>query len=548
MNTKIAILLRGLTVVAWSSVSHQAIAAEVHADPSNYRALLRTLGPGDTLRLASGRYSRLAITDLNGTSSAWITITGPASGSPAVIEGARGYNTVEILNSSYVVIENLRIDSLGIPGVFGISARGHDDNLTHDIRIDSNILVGQNGGQQTDGISTKTPTWGWIIRNNQILGAGTGLYLGDSDGTQPFVGGIIENNLIANTIGYNMEIKDQIALPSIPGMPSVPTSTIIRNNVFIKNDQPSPDGDRPNLLVGAFPTAGTGSLNMYEIYGNYFFHNHREALFQGSGRVSLHDNVFVDGPYSYPAVVLRNQNYPLRIALVYNNTVYTAGKGIYLGTRALLYDAVVGNLVFALTPISGAITNQSGNMVDSMESAPMYVTSPSFDLGAMDFYPLPGKCQGPPIDLSSFHTDADYALDFNGTPKTDAKGTIVFRGAYAGEGTNPDWHLQGQPKPLRAPAGSSVSALTWISPASGVAGTSTPVTLSGMNLSAGSTVAVSGGGITVNKVTFADSTQIVVTFTIAANATSGTRDVTVTTSSGNSNAVKFRVNPRGHRP
>ena len=47
-------------------------------------------------------------------------------------------------------------------------------------------------------------------------------------------------------------------------------------------------------------------MNMYEIYGNYFLHNHREALFQGSGRVSLHDNVFVDGPGSYPAVVLRD--------------------------------------------------------------------------------------------------------------------------------------------------------------------------------------------------------------------------------------------------
>ena len=79
-------------------------------------------------------------------------------------------------------------------------------------------------------------------------------------------------------------------------MPTEPTSTIIRNNVFIKNDWRSPDGDRPNLLVGGFPRSGTGSQNRYEIYGNFFLHNHREALFQGSGRISLHDNIFVDGP------------------------------------------------------------------------------------------------------------------------------------------------------------------------------------------------------------------------------------------------------------
>ena len=230
-------------------------------------------------------------------------------------------------------IENLRIDSRGIPGAFGISARGGDENVTHDIRIEGNTLVGQNGGQQTDGISTKIPTWGWVIRYNQILGAGTGLYLGDSDGTQPFVNGLIEHNLIRDTIGYNLQIKDQNSIPDIPGMPGGPTSTIIRHNVFIKNDQPSPDGDRPNLLVSAFPSTGRGSMNMYEIYGNYFLHNRREALFQGSGRVSLHDNVFVDGPDSYPAVVLRAQNNPLKVALVYNNTVYTSGKGIYFGTR-----------------------------------------------------------------------------------------------------------------------------------------------------------------------------------------------------------------------
>src|SRR5436309_217949 len=84
--------------------------------------------------------------------------------------------------------------SLCIRGGFRISPTGHESNLTHHIHIKGNTLVGQNGGQQTVGISTKTPPWGWIIRNNRIVGAGTGLYLGESDGTQPFVSGLIENN------------------------------------------------------------------------------------------------------------------------------------------------------------------------------------------------------------------------------------------------------------------------------------------------------------------------------------------------------------------
>jgi len=434
-------------LVSFLSITRPATAAEVSANPSNYRKLMSALKAGDTLELAPGRYPPLAINGLNGTANAWITIKGPALGMPVVITGESGRNTVEISNCSFVAIENLRIDSLGIPGAFGISAKGGAANLTHDIRIEGNILVGQNGGQGTDGISTKTPTWRWIIRNNQILGAGTGLYLGNSDGTQPFVEGLIENNLIKDTIGYNMEIKDQNSIPPIPGMPTETTSTIIRNNVFIKNDDPSPDGDRPNLLVGAFPGTGIGSHNLYEIYGNFFYHNHREALFQGSGRFSLHDNIFVDGPHDYPALVLRNHNFPLKLAYIYNNTIYTTERGIYFGNLALAGDAVFGNLIFGSAPITGMVARASDNLTGPLAIAQTYVNSPSFELGAMDFYPRAGKCQGKAMDLSLFQTEADFGRDFNGALKAKAKGGAVFRGAYAGTGTNPGWRLQAAIKP-----------------------------------------------------------------------------------------------------
>jgi hypothetical protein len=446
-SLKKRVLANILCVFALPTLLHLATAAEIDSDPSNYRQRLTSLKPGDTINLAPGRYPRLTVSHLNGRPDAWITIRGPASGSPAVIAGESGYNTVEIINSSYVAIENLRIDSRGIVGAFGISAKDGARNRTHDIRIEGNILVGQGTDQQNLGISTKTPTWGWIIRSNQILGAGTGIYLGDSDGTQPFVNGLIENNLIEDTIGYNMEIKDQISIPEVPGMPTESTSTIIRNNVFIKDDQPSPDGDRPNVLVGAFPSSGTGSHNLYEIYGNFFFHNHREALFQGSGRVSLHDNIFVDGPPGYAAVVLRRHNFPLRVAYVYNNTVYTSAQGIHFGTPALDADAVVGNLVFGSDPISGSILRSSDNVVGPLASARTYVNSPSFELGAMDFYPRAGQCQGKAMDLRPFKTQTDYNRDFNGTLKTQAKGAVLFRGAYAGAGTNPGWRLQEAIKP-----------------------------------------------------------------------------------------------------
>ena len=215
-----------------------APAAVIDGTPANCcRTLLRNLKPGDTLR--PGARDLLPVVHQQPQRKAGRLDHHSRTGirSPAVIGGEAGSNTVEIMNSSYVAIENLRIDSRGIASAFGISARGHEDNLTHHIRIEGNTLVGQNNGQQTDAISTKTPTWGWIIRYNRIFGAGTGLYLGESDGTQPFIGGLIEHNLIQNTIGYNLQIKDLTSDSSIPDMPQT-VNTVIRNNVFIKDDQP----------------------------------------------------------------------------------------------------------------------------------------------------------------------------------------------------------------------------------------------------------------------------------------------------------------------
>ena len=39
-------------------------------------------------------------------------------------------------------------------------------------------------------------------------------------------------------------------------MPAGPITTIMRDNLSINNDQPSPDGDRPNLRVDRGPAAG----------------------------------------------------------------------------------------------------------------------------------------------------------------------------------------------------------------------------------------------------------------------------------------------------
>ena len=200
----------------------------LRADPSNYQELLRALRAGDTLVLTAGRYPRLTIANLNGEPGRRITVTGPAEGPRAVIAGQKGYTTVEIVDSSYIVVSNVTIDSLGMGGD-GIKARRAAHQAMHHIVLDGNLIIGAGTFQQTDGISTKTPTWNWVIRRKTTVGAGTGIYLGDSDGSSPFVAGIIENNLVLDPLGYCMEIKHQLGRPDLLGMPQGPQSTIIRN-------------------------------------------------------------------------------------------------------------------------------------------------------------------------------------------------------------------------------------------------------------------------------------------------------------------------------
>ena len=418
----------------------------IPADPSNYKTKLGELTPGDRLELAAGDYpDGLSIANIHGNPAEWIIITGPLSGTPAAFLGDPGKNrnTIEITDSSYLAIENLTIDGQDIPAVFGISAKGGSGNTTHHIRIENCTLVRHSGGgssQQTAGISTKCPTYAWIIRNNIIRDAGTGMYLGNSDGNEPFIGGMISGNLVEDTLGYCIQIKHQNVRPSGIGLPDVPQKTVIRDNVFIKTDRPSPDGNRPNLLLGHFPVSGDGADDVYEVFGNFFFHNPRESLMQAEGRLIIHDNIFVDTAYT--ALLVQNHNDVVKTAYVYHNTVYSAAQGIRFGSTATVDHAVVGNAVFADTPISGSISNAAANVTDSAAHASGFMTNPNTVLGSMDFYPITGMLSGTSVDMSPFTGHTCYDRDFNGT----VKDTFIFRGAYAGEDSNSGWALTNERK------------------------------------------------------------------------------------------------------
>jgi len=73
--------------------------------------------------------------------------------------------------------------------------------------------------------------------------------------------------------------------------------------------------------------------------------------------------------------------------------------------------------------------------------------------------------------------------------------------------------------------------VTAVTPNQGASRTTVSVTIDGTTFASGATV-TAGAGITVSNVTFVSSTRLTATFTIAADATGGARDVTVTNPSG----------------
>lgn len=401
-------------------------------NPSNYLSLLSGLQPGDTLQLAAGTYyDQLQIIDMHGNASGWIVITGPQSGSPARFVADNCCNTVQFDNASYIEVSYLTLDGAGTDGPFGVDSR----NVTHHITISDLTIINYGADQLDDGISTKGPAWNWIVRHNRIIGAGTGMYFGSSNGDWPFVAGLIEYNLVLDSVGYDLQIKHQNPRPTNIGMPTGVNRTIIRHNVFGKANTPVElvTEAQPNVLVGHLPLSGDGQDDVYEIYGNFFYENPIEALFQGEGNIGLYGNLFVTS--TGDAINIQPHNAVPREVTVFQNTVVAAGRGIYVtGGDPGFVQRIVGNAVFASPAIQGP--NQSANITGTYAAAPLYLNDPHAPIGQLDLYPLPGTLTGTAIGTTTFTAYTDWDHDFNGTLRDE-----TYRGAYSGAGMNPGWQL-----------------------------------------------------------------------------------------------------------
>ena len=95
--------------------------------------------------------------------------------------------------------------------------------------------------------------------------------------------------------------------------------------------------------------------------------------------------------------------------------------------------------------------------------------------------------------------------------------------------------------PARFTVSGSGFTLTSVSPATGAAGTTVPVTLTGTGFATGATVAASGTGVTVSNVQVVSAMQITASLAISASAVAGSVDLTVKQGPATSVAVPFRI-------
>lgn len=369
---------------SWILVAQIACATTYTAGPNDYRTVLGRLGPGDTLSLQAGVYrSGLRLHGMHGDERRPIVIHGPRTGPQATLIGQAGANTISLADSSYITVTDLTLDGAHLP-VDAVKAEY--GRPVHHITLARLRIVGYDAAQDVIGISTKSPAWGWVIRDSTIVGAGTGMYLGNSDGTAPFIAGLIEGNVIVDSIGYNIEIKHQLERPAFRDGPATPSTTRLHNNIFVKT-RPAVSAElaRPNVLLGHLPLQGEGHEDHYEVVGNIFYDNPSEALFQGEGNLVLEHNIFIN-PHGDAVVIQPHHDRPRDVRMA-RNFVVAQRTGVRMrGGDPTYRQEITGNVILAGSPIEEG--SSSDNTIGAFEATVGPIATWAADEAQADFGPV----------------------------------------------------------------------------------------------------------------------------------------------------------------
>jgi len=239
---------RAVSAVWLCLLAGTAAATDYRANAQDYLDYVRRLQPGDRLLLEAGDYRQgLPLRHLSGEANRPIVIEAALPAEPPRFLARPGANTISLVDVRHLVLRHLELDGRNQP-VDAVKAEGHS-RYADFITLDRLYIHDHAASQQNVGISTKCPAFGWVIRGNRIERVGTGMYLGDADGSDPFVGGVIEANRVSHTLGYNLQIKHQAGRPAGH---ADHYDTVIRYNVFSKQDAYLGRRHAPTSCLGIF--------------------------------------------------------------------------------------------------------------------------------------------------------------------------------------------------------------------------------------------------------------------------------------------------------
>lgn len=399
----------------------------INAGPNNYTDIVNNLEAGDWMALESGTYTDSIYPDnLQGTKENPIVISGPEDDGEVVLERHGYANTIEFGNSHNLVIRNIRLD--GSTNDVGMAIRARHNSFTSNITLENLYIHDYDYGSRTAiDTSNDAVAFGWTIRNVTIDGASTGMYFGCASGEDgAFIGATIEDNVVKDTSGYNIQIKHQNHRDFDYEIPEGPHETIIRNNIFKRAGH---QRFRPNLLLGHFPEQGTGSEDMYLVYGNTFYENeggHRNV--QTDSTAAFYNNLFINTKGGGIFAFDHNDN-PKDI-YIYRNTFLTDGTAINVQDVDSDYEQVVkGNAIFSDDPYSlDDNVIEENNFEADYNYKDDYLKNPdTSQIEEIDLRPIGDALNKEKIEYENNLILPDFENDFKGNLREQA----TF-GAYAG--------------------------------------------------------------------------------------------------------------------
>ena len=181
-----------------------------------------------------------------------------------------------------------------------------------------------------------------------------------------------------------------------------------------------------------------------------------------------------------------------------------------------------GHLTFTVfAPLQISVNPAAGTQGTSV---PVTITGAGFAAGAQVTISNPGVTVGNVVVVSATQITATLTIAATASPGP-AIVTVSVPGGASGQVT------------FTVLTPQQIS----INPASGVQGSSVPVTITGTGFAAGAQIGISNPGVTASNMVVVSATQITATLTIAANASPGAATVTVTVPGGISEHVIFTV-------